>query len=136
VSEVAAWKETANSIFAAFGDVVKDALVREYSDTTSYDDVTGRMAKTAADTATKLVWTGGASKFKSIDMIKDGDLIATVRGSDFSAPIKLGVEVQIGAAPWDADRETWTVIQIAEDDAGVGAIYLLHLSTQGQRDAT
>jgi len=136
MSETAEWKATADSIFAAFGDVIKDALVRELSDTTTYDDTTGTLQKSTVDTATKLAWTGGKSKFDDVDAFKQGDLIATIRGSDFSAPMKLGNEVQLGAAPWDANRETWVIKQIKEDDSGVGAYYLVHLKGQGQRDAT
>jgi len=136
MSEIAEWKNTANSIFAAFGDVVKDAIVRELSNDTTYDDTTGTMAKVPVDTATKLVWTGGKNKFDNVDAFKEGDLVATLRGSDFAAPLKLGSEVQLGSDPWDGTRETWVVHQIKEDDAGVGAYFIVHLRNQGGRSAS
>lgn len=129
MSEVAAWKQFANNMFAAFGDVVKDATVSVISETSTYDDQTGQMVKGSTNTATKLIWSKGKSKFDDIESFKAGDLVAMIRGSDFSTTPSIGSTVTV-------DSQLWRIMQIAEEDMGVGSVYLLHLRKQGQRSAT
>ena len=126
MSESQGWRDLADSLFSAGGDVVKDATVFVESETPVYDSDTGQFSKSTSETETKLLWEKGKSYFNNIELVKEGDRVCMVRGSDFSSPPSPGNKVSVSG-----ETTTYRVEQVGFMDAGTGAMYYLHLRKGG-----
>lgn len=130
--ESLAWRDTADSIFASFGDVVRVAVVSTYAGTTNYDTVTGQMVKTRTDVDTVLVPLNYNFKLFGREKYQDLDKTLLVRGSDFSAIIDPGAIVTVYKEDGTTLENTYVVIQSESEDAGTGALQNLHVRKAAQ----
>lgn len=123
MSESQAWRDTADEIFASFGDVVKDATVTKYSPG-AYDAATGTQAQTATTIETRAVPTAKSRDYIAVRDSYSSDLRPfMVRGSDFSARPPVNAEFVYDP---DGANETYKILRVEADDAGVGAYWVVY----------
>lgn len=125
MSEAQGWRDSARSMFASFGDVVINADILGQTGRV-YDRTLGKFRGTVEATTVPMVPETKKNKLTNPDKWADGDALFLVGTFDLDKRLKSGLTFS-WTDPIDQTTRQMKIVQVAEEDAGVGAIAYVHL---------
>lgn len=129
MGESAEWRNTANEIFASFGDVIKDAVVVRELKTTTFNENTGTYSFSTQQISTKVALgknydqlRGYNFRSREPDLYEEGDFTGMLRGSDFYGVWLPKPNDKLTITYEDSSTETFRIKRTWPDEAGTYAI--------------
>lgn len=123
------WRTTANELFAAFGDAIKDAVVTREVTTTTFDENTGTYSFSTQQISTKVALGKNYDQLRGYnfrseqpDLYEEGDFMGMLRGSDFYGVWTPKPNDKLTITYEDATTETFRLKRLWPDEAGTMAV--------------